>query len=83
MLKKLATASIAAISLVSATTAVAAPSASRLSVASSVRAGADEGDSRLAGGSGAIIAALLVVGIIAIPLIDELSSDDDDSPASP
>lgn len=82
MIRKVTTAGLAALSLVSATAAVAAPSAARLSVASATRAGADEGDSALAGGSGAILAAVLVAGIIAIPLIDELSNDDDDSPVS-
>lgn len=82
MLKKFTTACVAALGLVSATTAVAAPSASKLSVVSAARAGAEEGDSNLAGGSGAIVAIVLALGIIAIPLIDELSNDNDDSPVS-
>lgn len=82
MLKKITTAAVAALSLVSATSSIAATSAAPLSVASSIRAGADEGDSALAGGSGAIIAIALVLGIIAIPLIDELSDDNNDNPVS-
>lgn len=67
----------AAIGLVAAPVA-AAPSASKLSVSSSVRAGSPEGDEALNGGSGAIIAGLLVLGIIAIPVIDAIQDDNND-----
>jgi hypothetical protein len=79
---KTMTAAVAAMALASPT--LAAPAA-KLSLSPSVRAGAAAGDERLAGGgSGAIIAGLLALGIIAIPVVDALIDDDDDEdPVSP
>lgn len=82
MLRKFTTAAVAAISLASASASVAATSASSLSVANAARAGAKEGDSALTGGSGGIIAIALLLGIIAIPLVDELSDDNNDNAIS-
>lgn len=77
------TAAIAALSLAGGP-ALAAPAA-KLSVASAARAGAAEGDEKLlGGGGGAVIAGLLILGIVAIPVIDALMDDDEDSdPVSP
>lgn len=75
------TAALAAMAL--ATPALAAPAA-KLSLSPVTRAGAAEGDERLAGGSGAILAGIIALGIIAIPVVDALiDDDDDDSPVSP
>lgn len=72
-------AALAAASMIAMPTmAIAQPAASKLSVASSVRASADEGEEKL-GGSGLIIAAVAVAAIIAGVVI---ASDGDDKPVS-
>lgn len=70
----------AAVSMVAMPTmAIAQPAAaSKLSVASSVRASADEGEEKLAGG-GLVIAALAVAAIVAGIVI---ATDGDDDPVS-
>jgi hypothetical protein len=74
----------AALGLAAAPVAAAAAPASKLSLAGSARVGADAGDEELAGGSGAIIALILVAGIIAIPVIDAIQNDsNNDRPTSP
>ncbi len=73
-------AALAAASMIAMPTlAIAQPAASKLSVASSVRASADEGDENLAGG-GLVIAALAVAAIVAGVVV---ASDGDDEPVSP
>ncbi|HEU4968930.1 hypothetical protein [Sphingomonas sp.] len=59
-----------------------ASSAAKLSIAHA-RAGAAEGDSQLAGGSGGVIALAILAGIAAIGVLAAVNSDDDESPASP
>ena len=73
-------AALAAVSMVAMPTVAIAQSAaaSKLSVASSVRASADEGDENLAGG-GLVIAALAAAAVIAGIVI---ASDGDDDPVS-
>lgn len=77
-------AAVAAMGLATAPVAAAPSAASKLSLGNGARTSAAEGDERLGSGGGAVIALILVAGIIAIPLVGELlGNDDDDSPASP
>lgn len=78
--------------LIASSMAAAAPSvaiaqttssAAKLSIAHA-RAGAANGDSRLAGGSAGVIALALVAGIVAIGVLAAVNSDDNgSSPVSP
>ncbi len=78
MFLKSTAALVAAIGLVAAPVA-AAPSAAKLSIASAVQSDTDGGSSGgFFGSSGAIIAGLLVLGIIAIPVIDAIQDDNND-----
>ena len=54
--------------------------ASKLSVVSA-RAGAPAGDSRLAGGSGGVIALAILAGIVAIGVLAAVNSDDNNDEA--
>jgi hypothetical protein len=58
-------------------TAPVAAAPSSLSVANSARVSASADGEDLASGGGAIVALILVAGIIAIPVITALSDDDD------
>lgn len=81
---KTMTAALAALSLAGGP-ALAAPAA-KLSVASAVRAGAaSDGEDLMGGGSGAVLAGILALGIIAIPVVALVTDDDDDDnlPVSP
>ena len=62
-------------SMAAAPAIAAQPSAAKLSVA---RASASGGDSRLEGGSGAVIGIALALGIVAIGVVAAVNSDDDD-----
>ncbi|HYZ48470.1 MAG TPA: hypothetical protein VE567_06205 [Sphingomonas sp.] len=84
MRPKLLSSIIVSASLIAAAPAAAAPSsASKLSVVGA-RAGAPAGNSRLAEGSGGIIALVLVAGIAAIAIVGALADDsNNNNPASP
>lgn len=72
-------AAVSAAALMSApTAAIAANPAASLSVASSARASADEGDSKFIGGGWLPV---IILGVVAVASIVALTSDDDpDSP---
>lgn len=82
---KLITSALISASMIGAVPAAAVAqtsSASKLSIAN-VRTGAAAGESRLAGGSGGIIALALVAGIAAIAIVGAIEGDNNDSPNSP